>query len=298
MKTFFTFLVIVITSGLIAQPILQPANIAQPGFSATLNVGVGVSSGSSGANQTWNFSTAIVSPAGSFNVLNSSSTPCTANFPTSGWCFSTPGSQYAYYNLSSSLLEETGASIPSNCSGGSTFSNPKTVLIFPFNYTNTNTDAYVSNTGSGNYTVTYDAYGTLITPFGTYLNVARITNVDGTNTSTVWLNTNPIYQIMTIDENNNTIIFSNASVGVNETQLSNLISVFPNPSNGNFTISTQNILSGGELEIYNCLGEIISKTKINELFLSIDLSEETAGIYFYHVISQGENISSGKLIIQ
>lgn len=77
--------------------------------------------------------------------------------------------------------------------------------------------------------------------------------------------------------------------------------IYPNPSNGVFTIQMDNgNLSSDnyQLSIYNALGEIILKEKLLNNSKNIDLRDVPEGIYFYQATYKSEIIKSGKLIIQ
>jgi len=96
------------------------------------------------------------------------------------------------------------------------------------------------------------------------------------------------------------------------------INVYPNPSNGVFTIGIRN---GGALtssnntnspssnyelgitnsvEVYNVLGEkVYSQLSTSNSHLLIDLSSQSNGVYLYRVVgNSGELIGEGKLLIQ
>lgn len=85
------------------------------------------------------------------------------------------------------------------------------------------------------------------------------------------------------------------NVGIHELGNGETISIYPNPSNGIFTLNLQS--AKGEIYIYNLLGEVIYKSKMNSSVSRIDLSEHANGIYFVRVIS-GSEIYSGKLLKQ
>ncbi|HSY76594.1 MAG TPA: choice-of-anchor tandem repeat GloVer-containing protein [Bacteroidia bacterium] len=87
---------------------------------------------------------------------------------------------------------------------------------------------------------------------------------------------------------------------VNNILFSTNVNAFPNPSNGKFTIQSAGISDKSLVEIYNVLGEkVYSQLSIVNSSLSIDLSNQPAGIYLYRITSErGEFIGSGKLIIQ
>lgn len=83
-----------------------------------------------------------------------------------------------------------------------------------------------------------------------------------------------------------------SGVAINELSNSDNVSIYPNPSNGKFTINVK-----GELEIYNVLGEKIYHSTITSPKSEIDLSEKAKGIYFLQLQS-AEKTYSQKLIIQ
>lgn len=78
------------------------------------------------------------------------------------------------------------------------------------------------------------------------------------------------------------------------------ISVYPNPSTGNFTLDmTQLAGQKTEMTITNCLGQIINKrTDKSSSKMNIDLSAEQKGIYFIEIKSEDQSISRGKIVLQ
>ncbi len=77
--------------------------------------------------------------------------------------------------------------------------------------------------------------------------------------------------------------------------------VYPNPSNGVFTIEVKSEeFKVKNVEIYNILGEqVCSPFTIHHSQFTIDLSSRPAGIYFYTIYNTaGEAIDRGKLIIK
>ena len=89
---------------------------------------------------------------------------------------------------------------------------------------------------------------------------------------------------------------SNISVTVNELNNQESISVFPNPSSGNFTINPGNKTAETEIYIYDLLGNCILNKSINNN-LEIDLSFQPKGIYFMEIVS-GRKRQVKKLILQ
>ncbi len=79
------------------------------------------------------------------------------------------------------------------------------------------------------------------------------------------------------------------------------ITLYPNPSNGIFTILTvgvQNFVPA-TIEIYNMMGEQIKSEELKVKSEEINLSNEPNGVYFYRVLKEdGGLIGEGKIIIQ
>jgi len=78
-------------------------------------------------------------------------------------------------------------------------------------------------------------------------------------------------------------------LNVNEYDLTNDISVFPNPTTGKVSIYGTQINS---IEVYNVIGQKISsqKYKLGNNSISIDLKKQDSGIYFLHIISDSGTI--------
>jgi hypothetical protein len=90
------------------------------------------------------------------------------------------------------------------------------------------------------------------------------------------------------------------SEGILENKVQNSISVFPNPSFGQFTFELSNIIPANqELDIYNMLGEKVYTTKLCTASTPVNLSSQPKGVYLYRIVSENTaNSYSGKLIIQ
>jgi len=85
---------------------------------------------------------------------------------------------------------------------------------------------------------------------------------------------------------------------IKEINSSQSINIYPNPSNGVFTI--QSSVNSGQsiVEVYNVLGEkIASSYLIPDTRNTINLTFNSAGVYFYRIITEkGSCIASGKLV--
>lgn len=86
-----------------------------------------------------------------------------------------------------------------------------------------------------------------------------------------------------------------SGTGTNDINNSLLLQIYPNPSDGIFTFSSNcNIKT---IEIYNTLGKKVYETSANQQTSEIDLSYEPKGIYFVKVYD-GEKTFNKKVIIQ
>jgi len=148
---------------------------------------VGVSPGSMGKGINWDFSSLTVTFTDSTHYGSCSATPFCSLFPGStiaDYSISTSGAgtdtTYIYYSSSDTAFEETGF-----CHvGDTTTASSGFILPYPFNYNDHREDTIrhirnsnVAGLGIRSRTyqrLTYDAYGTLKLPTGTYTNVARL----------------------------------------------------------------------------------------------------------------------------
>ncbi len=75
------------------------------------------------------------------------------------------------------------------------------------------------------------------------------------------------------------INFVDLSLGLNEGNLNNSFSVYPNPSDGMFTLKF-NELPTNNIQIKDMSGRIIEELNIKSEISTIDLSNYSKGIYF------------------
>jgi hypothetical protein len=81
-------------------------------------------------------------------------------------------------------------------------------------------------------------------------------------------------------------------------QSSNAITVFPNPSDGIFTVHQNDFIKSYQIKVFNVLGKCVLDTKISHNDMQLNLSQQPSGIYFYQVVDDLSNSKTGKLIIQ
>lgn len=83
--------------------------------------------------------------------------------------------------------------------------------------------------------------------------------------------------------------------GMNESDFSNSVKIFPNPSNGIFTI-TFSSQEKYKIIITNTLGESVLETKTLSAAIRIDLTNQSNGIYFLQISSNDKSITK-KVIV-
>ncbi|MBK8969315.1 MAG: T9SS type A sorting domain-containing protein [Saprospiraceae bacterium] len=181
-----------------AQPILQMNAIPNIGDVTTFHVAdpTGISEGNAGANQTWDLSALQdldgVTPF-LYEYLAPANTPYASSFP--GANFVTKINEdpvvYVYHQKESNQLFTLGAK---NTEFDLQYPDPDLVMDAPLAFNGSFQDNFTSilDAGTGalvygraSRTVTYDGYGTLITPAGTFPNAVRLKSismqVDSTN---------------------------------------------------------------------------------------------------------------------
>jgi hypothetical protein len=103
-----------------------------------------------------------------------------------------------------------------------------------------------------------------------------------------------------VANNNNDIFFAKYSgcnsIGLPENENNTLPNLFPNPTNGAFTIS--NLKPNSVIEILDITGRIVFKTKSKKDNTNIQLTDVEKGIYVYKIIDKQGFVQSGKVVVQ
>lgn len=89
-----------------------------------------------------------------------------------------------------------------------------------------------------------------------------------------------------------------STVGINEVLLENTFNIYPNPSSGNFTITTNELGPDNiSISVYDLLGSRIQKIEnIKSFPFKMDLNELSNGIYFFNINSGNKSVTK-RLII-
>ncbi|MBL7885982.1 MAG: T9SS type A sorting domain-containing protein [Flavobacterium sp.] len=298
------FIFFLLSQSVFTQPVLNSTDFAET-FSANAfraNTS-GFSNGSAGENQVWDFSTIVLQPTNlSYSIVPMSSSPDGNLFPTANYCyrFNDAGSIiYNYYYLGEQSMESLGY----NFDGAiGIYTNTNIFLQFPYIYNTVINDTYQSFNSSTihSFTRTYDAYGTLITPFGIFENVIRQVETNEFGSTYYWISTNPFQIILQGNFNENTVLFYQ-STALNNFSIDNKdFSVYPNPTNSDVFVQRQLHDSKEKfVTICDALGQIIlPSTLLENDFMNISLKNYSSGLYFIRIANSDNQVIFSEKIIK
>lgn len=135
---------------------------------------------------------------------------------------------------------------------------------------------------SGCYDTTSAVYDSILTPITTALSLSP---VFGFSSSTLTINTRWVGR--------NTSLCS--ILGISE-QKTDPISVYPNPSSGQFNFN--GLEKESKIEVFDMSGKIIYQSTASGDFETINISEKAKGIYFYRITKEMKLVQSGKIAMQ
>ena len=228
----------------------------------------------------------IVSPGSTFSDLNTLQQPTTVAPAGTGVSTGTRnvgGVTYRFMNVMARVNPGVGnGTIINNVDGGCAYPGTRVGLFQLHNsspFRVNSTCKHVWSTAIGGGTI-------LNTVINAYVGgIAVIVNVASSNQSYMAGQTPA-----TCTQN----IVLNPATSVEENNFSRDVSVYPNPSNDQFTIS--GVQPGNRLEIYNMTGEKVCDLKLNDQKETFSHSLNP-GIYFL-TVTDGKNMYRNKLIVQ
>lgn len=89
-----------------------------------------------------------------------------------------------------------------------------------------------------------------------------------------------------------------SAAGIENNVAADMVSIYPNPNNGVFTVSISLQVKNASVEVFNSLGSLVYKQEIINQENSIELSNEASGLYFVKVMSENEIVGIGKFLKQ
>lgn len=289
----------------------------------------GVIPKSSGANQTWNFTSSIIqtSAAASSTMVAASSVPASSMFPgatIAEW----DGSSYTFYKGTSTEFDVLG--FTDNSGTMLTYTpNPMTMLKWPTSYGDSYSDTYsgsfsgvgLSASSSGSQTITASGTGILMLPGGlSYSNMLQVKIAQSmTTTITVPISTisidNSISYLYFHSSSKTPLVsinydngkFSNMSldkkvaVGITDYNFDASFSIYPNPAKTHFNVSLGNENSHDcTVQIYSITGQLIKAENLgnsSKIEALISLQDMSPGVYMVKT-QLGQKNSTRRLVIQ
>jgi hypothetical protein len=278
-----------------AQPVLNAADFGTElsgiGYSATPS---SLSQGNDGPDQVWDFSGLTLTQNSTTTTIAVASAPLSANFPSANYCWkitnNTSISGYTFFSLSNSSFESLGLSVLGQTNK---YTDTSIMYKFPYTYGTVINDTYkgITDISPKSFTTVYDAYGTLITPLGTYTNVIRQKKTEGTTVNYIWIQTNPFFILMEKTITNGTSssisVFKNTSaLGVNQIEPKKAMAVFPNPTHAELNLQLPDQQTLDRVAITDITGKIVL-TQCQDLN-QINVSDLANGMYFIEAHSGNE----------
>ncbi len=282
----------------------------------------------SGANKTWDFSTAT-GTEDSYSCISLSSSSEPSNFPSANLVLvSATYNTESYLSTSSSEISIEGAYLAGN--GRAIYSDKQEYLKFPMTYNDVFNETFsgtVENISAGQtydrvgtIEITADGYGNLILPYTTISNVLRIKVVnistdtymgfplpETTTISYFWYDTlNKNYLANTSEVYNLESLISSYAYYLSETDLvldanksnytDNQLSFFPNPVN-DYAIIKNNSFYTIPISIYDTKSSLIKTLEIKNGENRIDTSDLLSGIYIIKY-QQDSKLYVSKLVVK
>ena len=290
----FSIWLISITS--FAQPTINSSDFNNFNISYTIKnaVSATLNEGASGAGVTWDFSSLVLSfdpQVGALTLTQVPNGPFSSSFPNANYVFKTSsnGSEdyFSYFNKTENVIEALGWSTSSAVDDS--YIDPYTLLVFPFTYGTVSTDSAqeVGQSSPIFETITYDAYGTMITPFGTFNNVIRASRVQDNNyTDFIWYKTAPFAPILEVSQSitgEREFIFYEPSTLSNQSFKHKSIYVFTSQANNVLNIVTDNFSLINQIIITDLTGKKILQQFGN--LNSINIESLASGIYIAQIVT-------------
>lgn len=96
-----------------------------------------------------------------------------------------------------------------------------------------------------------------------------------------------------------TIIAQSVSpcTGISNSTVANMnFGVYPNPNNGEFTVTVEKVTENTYVEIYNTIGQLVNKQLVKDYSTKINLTEQADGIYYVIIAKDSKHLHKAKVI--
>ncbi|MBD3581088.1 T9SS type A sorting domain-containing protein [Flavobacterium selenitireducens] len=264
----------------------------------------GFTPGPAGANQTWDFSSLDLTLLGTDTSIPVSGSPFAATFPTANYAYrydGMGGTRYYYHNITAAKYEILSMGYNTDL-GWNYTPDPMVWAQFPYTFGTVFTDTFQSTDDeiATSATYTYDAYGTLVLPTGTYTDVIRQKVVKNGQTNYNWFNVQPFFPLLqTVLEENSLGVVKNTTLGTGDPSRPTF-ALWPNPTAGAINLTSDTNFDRAKIAIYDALGK---KVVENEVVLqsgdafALHLDNQTSGLYFLTLSdADGKQVLARKII--
>ena len=131
-----------------------------------------------------------------------------------------------------------------------------------------------------------------------WINCNGNTAISGQTNQSFTATTNGSYAVIVTKNgcSDTSYCFSINIVGLNENNATTTFHVYPNPSNGKFTVETAKV-ENSKIEIYNMMGELFFQSEILNHNTEVDISHQPKGFYFVKIYA-GQSSITKKIIVQ
>ena len=324
MTRLFTFLLsLLAVSSLSAQTTINRSALPDVGLSFNAFIvqeGVDPMASTTGNGVTWDF---IDSLSGGQATTVDWVNPSNPEFPDANLSLQLGGDFSVFFSSNDDSLEQLGAS----ASGQNiAYDDGATYFEYPVNLSDSNTDPFSLTaqgfTLGGDAVTTYDGFGTLILPDGSYTDVFRVYSnqdfsaqgpfpVSGSVDIYYWFETSTKRNLLTIVGIESPILNQDLAVYKSDDATSAedkldvaSLNLFPNPANGSTTLLyTLETAADARLSIRNVAGQEVRAQHLGNLQpgtqeAKLDVSNLTPGMYIVSLELDGQAAASRKLIVR
>ena len=280
--------------------------------------------GDAGANVTWDFSNTVLPDFIETIIKDPTTIDLMGDFTNANMVID-EGGGFTYYLMDGNKQAWYGVG---NAFGSViVYSDPQDLIRYPMTYGDSFTDNFAgtfpSFTRTGDGEVTCDAYGTLITPAGTFDNVIRVKTImdynDFTNGIEIgdyheerfwWFNATsgfPIFNVNRLSYGTTVVYTASYTVdgvsAITDVDAIDRFSVFPNPTENHLMVE-MNLLKSSDLKIQlvNVLGQVVRQQEVqaangmvNATFATNELEN---GWYVLNVMDGKRSIATYKVQVQ
>jgi len=144
-------------------------------------------------------------------------------------------------------------------------------------------DLYRSDSSNGNWQIVNSVAGSQLTQTDVGWN-ASLQHTASWRVETNWyIHCNPTHTLINTSHSNIRQPASIIAQGINEMELDNVVSVFPNPAKDQVTVQLELPVRDLTVRIYNMMGQIVYQNELTNTKTSIDISAFAKGVYTLEV---------------